>query len=582
MHRQQRRRIALLAASAFIVATPAWAQSADQINAIQAQIRTLNAELAKIKRDMAAKDAALRAAQEDAARARATAEQTQTTVANLPRPPGFRPVSSVPEQSGLGLGPAHPEYPSPKTEWTSLNINGPSPSSGAQNAGTAGPLGTFHIGGITVQLGGFVALEGLYRTRNETTSIGSNFNAIPLGQSQQYHEGEFRLTSQQSRFSLLMQGDISATQHAEAYAELDLLGAAGTANSNESNSYTPRLRQAYFSYDDDPLDLHVLAGQSWSLATLFKQGVTPHQENVPYTIDAQYVPGFTWARQPQLRVAKGFDEGKYWLAASLEAPQAVYSVGTNGTGVAAGETVNFNNTGLAQLDPTASYSTDIAPDIILKGAADPGYGHYEVFGLARFFQDRVAVVGNGTGNTRLAGGVGGGTILPILGSKLAFQLSGLAGYGIGRYGSGQLPDSTIGPSGAPRPLPEVQALAGLTAHPIPEVDLYSYVGTEQIGAKYFNSGGKAYGYGNPAYSNAGCDVELSTATCTANTRSIVQGSLGGWWRFLHGNYGTVEAGLQYSYTQRNIFKGVPAAGGGGNRGTDDDIFMFSLRYLPFQ
>ena len=571
----------LLAATALFASAPAWAQSAGQIDSIQAQIRVLNAQLARIKHDMAAKDAAVRAAQEDAARARATAEQTQTAVANLPRPAGFSPGNGAPTQLnfGVGTGPAHPEYKSPKTDWTSLNINGT--SAGSQNAGTTGPLGTFHIGGLTIQLGGFAAAESVFRSRNETTSIGSNFSAIPLAQSQQYHENEFRFTSQQSRFSLLMHGDIDPQQHVEAYAELDLLGAAGTANSNESDSYTPRLRQAYFAYDNDALDLHALAGQSWSLATMFKQGVTPHQEDVPLTIDAQYVPGFTWARQPQLRIAKGFDDGKFFLAASLESPQTTYSVGANGTGVNLG-TVNYNNPGIAQLDPGQAYSTDIAPDVILKGTADPGYGHYELYGVARFMQDRVSVVGNGHDNTRLGGGVGGGFILPIIGNNLTFEGRGLAGYGIGRYGSGQLPDATISPSGAPSPLPEVQALVGIVGHPRSDIDLYTYVGTEQIGRKFFNAGGKAYGYGNPAYSNAGCDVELSTATCTANTSGLTQGTLGAWWRFLQGDYGTVESGIQYSYTRRDIYKSVPATGGGGNQSTDDNMIFFSLRYLPFQ
>ncbi len=565
-------------------AAPALAQSASQIESIQTQIRALNEQLARVKREMAAKDAQIKAAQDAADKARATAEQTQATVASLPPPGGFQPGNGRGGNNlalGVGLGPANPDYASPKTDWTSLNINGAAASASSQNAGGTGPLGTFHVGGLTIQLGGFVALESLFRSRNETTSIGSNWNAIPFGQSQEHHENEFRLTSQQSRFSMLMHGDISPGEHLEAYAELDLLGAAGTANSNESNSYNPRLRQAYVSYDNDALDLHALGGQSWSLATMFKQGVTPHQEDVPLTIDAQYVPGFVWARQPQLRVAKGFGDSKFFLAVSLESPQTVYSVGSNGAGVDLG-TANYNNTGISQLDPSASYSTDIAPDVIVKATADPGYGHYELFGLARFFQDRVSVVGNGHANTRLAGGVGGGFILPILGSRLSFEGRGLAGYGIGRYGTSQLPDATIGRDGAPDPLPEVAALIGFVGHPAASIDLYGYGGTEQIGAKSFDAGGKAYGYGNPLYVNAGCDVELSTATCTGNTSGVTQGTVGGWWRFFQGGFGTVEAGAQYSYTRRTIFKGVPAAGGGGNNGTDENTVMFSLRYLPFQ
>ena len=579
-------RAALASGAALLVlhSAPAHAQSANQIESIQSQIRALSQQLARVRRDMAAKDAQIKAAQDDAARARATAQQPQATVANLPPQRGAAAITGRPQQYdfSLGAGPAHPEYKQPKTDWASTDTNGRNASAGAQNAGATGPLGTFHVGDMTIQLGGFTAMEGLYRTRNEVTSIGSNFGAIPLRQSVLAHEGEFRLTAQQSRFSMLMKGDIDPNQHLAGYAELDLLGAAGTANTNESNSYTPRMRQVYATYDYDPLSLHALAGQSWSLATLFRRGVTPHTENVPYTIDAQYVPGFTWARQPQFRVAKGFDDDKYWLAASLESPQITYSVGPNGTGLTSGQVANFNNPGIAQLTPGQAYSNDIAPDVIVKGAADPGWGHYELYGLANFAQDRVSVVGNGHNNTRVGGGVGGGLIIPLIGNNLSFQISSLAGYGIGRYGSGQLPDSTIGPSGASALLPEVQALAGLTGHPKPSIDLYAYVGTEQIGKKTFSTAGRAYGYGNPLFSNAGCNVELSTAACTGNTSGITQGTVGAWWRFFRGNYGTAEVGAQYSYTRRAIFKGVPAAGGGGNQSTDDNIFMFSARYLPFQ
>ena len=572
-------RTALLAATALLGASPALAQSASQIDRIQGQIRALNAELGRVRRDMAAKDAAVRAAQEDAAKARATAEQTQAAVASLPMPAGFKAGTGrpTPLDFGVGIGPAHPEYSSPKTDWTSTNLTGG--SAGAQNASSTGTGGTFHVGGLTLQLGGFVAAEGVFRSRNETTSIGTNFNAIPFPQVAANHESEFRLTGQQSRLSLLAHGDMGPTEHVEGYVETDFLGAAPTANNNESNSYNLRLRLFYASYDNDGIGLHALAGQSWSLATLYKTGVTPHQENVPYTIDAQYVPGFTWQRTPQFRIAKDFGD-KYWLAASFETPQTVYSVGSAGTGNRG--TVNFSNPGVAQLDPNANYSTDIAPDVIVKAAADPGYGHYELYGIAKFAQDRVSFLGEGHGNTRFGGGVGGGTILPIIGDKLSFQASALAGYGISRYASGQLPDATIGPSGAPDLLPEVQALVGLTGHPIPAIDLYSYVGTEQLGRRSFNIGAGHYGYGNPLYSNAGCDIELSTATCTANTSGITQGTLGAWWRFLKGNFGTVQSGLQYSYTRRDIFKGVTAPGGSGNASTDNNIVLFSLRYLPFQ
>jgi hypothetical protein len=32
-------------------------------------------------------------------------------------------------------------------------------------------------------------------------------------------------------------------------------------------------------------------------------------------------------------------------------------------------------------------TTDQAPDILVKAALDPGWGHYELFGIQRFFTD---------------------------------------------------------------------------------------------------------------------------------------------------------------------------------------------------
>ena len=107
-------------------------------------------------------------------------------------------------------------------------------------------------------------------------------------------------------------------QSVTGYVETDFLSAGSSSNSNESNSYTLRLRQFWGEYDNTDLGLHFLGGQAWSLATMYRVGLVPRQENVPLTIDAQYVVGFNWARQPQFRVAKDFDDHKIWAGLSLE------------------------------------------------------------------------------------------------------------------------------------------------------------------------------------------------------------------------------------------------------------------------
>ncbi len=98
------------------------------------------------------------------------------------------------------------------------------------------------FGPVKVTLGGFLASEGIYRSRSETADVGSSYNGIPFSNQPAAHVSESRFTARQSRLSLLVQGNINANTHVAMYDEMDFLGAAQSANSNESNSYNLRIR----------------------------------------------------------------------------------------------------------------------------------------------------------------------------------------------------------------------------------------------------------------------------------------------------------------------------------------------------
>ena len=53
-------------------------------------------------------------------------------------------------------------------------------------------------------------------------------------------------------------------------------------------------------------------------------GELPRTENVPLTIDAQYVVGFDWQRQPEMRVVEDFMDHKLWAGLSIEQPQTIF------------------------------------------------------------------------------------------------------------------------------------------------------------------------------------------------------------------------------------------------------------------
>jgi outer membrane murein-binding lipoprotein Lpp len=548
-----------------------------QIRVIENQIRHLQNELANVRRDLARREADVRAARQEAARATEKAQQANARASvavaapapalpQKPPPPGFA-YNVSPPVSPL----VPPGLPGPYAQGTV----------GQQQASlVGGKQGTFQVGGVFVTLGGFIEAAGIFRSRNEVADIASNFNTgIPLPNSQQYYERENRFSARQSRLSLLMTGNPDADTELQAYFETDFQGGSPTANSNQSNSYTLRIRQAYATYARTDWGFYGLGGQAWSLGTMFRTGLIPRQENVPLTIDASYVPGFFWARQPQFRVVKEFDNHVISVGLSLENPQTTFSpTGPNGLVPASVGTVNTGNPGGSLLTPTVNYSTNIAPDIIGKMAFDPGWGHYELWGIARFMQTRVSVVGSGSNKNAAAGGVGANALLPLVPKALDLQLSLLGGYGLGRYGAAGLPDATVGSQGQPVPLPEVMALVGLVGHPTGNIDLYTYAGTEQESKKDFAVGSKGFGYGSPLYDNATCDIELGPASgCVGDTSGVWQVTLGGWWRFLHGWYGTMELGAQYSYTHRQIFEGI-----GGAPSTNEQILMTSFRYLPFQ
>jgi hypothetical protein len=87
---------------------------------------------------------------------------------------------------------------------------------------------------VNVTLGGFLAMESLYRSRSETADIGSSFNGIPFSNQPAAHMSELRGSARQSRLSLLVQGDADADTHLAAYYEMDFLGGAQTAKATPS------------------------------------------------------------------------------------------------------------------------------------------------------------------------------------------------------------------------------------------------------------------------------------------------------------------------------------------------------------
>jgi hypothetical protein len=489
----------------------------------------------------------------------------------------------------------------PSDVQTAMAANAPKPSDKA------------YYKGVSLTLGGFLEAAGIYRTRGLDSDVGSPpFAKIPFANNAVSHTQELRGSARQSRLSFLAQGDINPTTQAAFYGEFDFMGAAQTANSNESNSYNLRIRNLYGTIDWNDMGWHLLAGQNWSLVTMNSHGITPRNEVLPPSIDAQYVPGFAWARQPQLRLTKDFDDKQLWVAVSAENPQTSFT-GSTATGVTAldGAAGSGLVTSASPAGPTGSaasslfanintYSLNHVPDVVGKIVFEPDIGgahpvHLELFGIYRDYFDRINIssantLGYATGIQNVdvsGGGVGGGAIVNVIPKRLDVQGSFMTGTGIGRYGTSGLPDVTLQPNGKITPIPETMFLAGATLHATPALDLYVFGGQEAETAKAFNAGGKAFGYGNPLYVNTGCLVEIPTGgtalACTGNVKSVDQITAGFWDKVYSGRFGYIRVGLQYSHTDVDAFAGEGASGVPGSLApkTSDDMVFTSFRYYPF-
>lgn len=468
-----------------------------------------------------------------------------------------------------------------------------------------------HYKGVTITPGGFLAAETVWRQRALGADINTPFNAIPMPGAANNNLSEFFGSGRQSRVSLLAEGKLGVAK-LTGYVETDFLSAGITSNNNQSNSYSLRQRQAWGQAALDN-GFSFTGGQMWSLVTETKKGLDNRTEALPMTIDPQYNVGFSWARQFGFRVTKSF-ANKYWLGASVENPQTLFSA----TGQAQNFLLGSAGTSAGLYNPAATYSFNSAPDFVFKAAAEPGLGHFEAFAVIRRFRDRVYPNVNIVGATPSAigaydfstwvTGYGANARFSLLDKRLDLGGHFLGGDGMGRYGSSSLPDVTVNADGTLAALKSAQGLGTAEFHSA-RLDLYFNAGAEFVGRHVTvnplipaGTGQDPFvGYGDPLANNAGCYSETvpgkpvggqfptsssgflpgALVSCAATTRNVIEGTAGFWYRFYKGPRGTVQWGLQYSYFVRNTWSGLAGATELGQPRGIENIFESSFRYyLP--
>jgi hypothetical protein len=486
--------------------------------------------------------------------------------------------------------------------------------------------------GITLKPGGFLAGETVDRQHGIGGDVNTQFSGLPFSGQTAGQLSEFNASGRQSRVSLLAEGKLSSGVKLRGYYEGDFLSSGTTSNDNQSNSYTFRQRQAWAQSELNSGWIFT-GGQMWSLATEYRSGLTNTKEATPLTIDAQYNVGFTWERQYGFRVVKKIDS-KLWAGVSAEEAQTLNLGGHNLPAMVyqqAGNSGGLYNSG-------SNYSFNLAPDLIGKIAYEPRFGHFELFGIGRFFRARAfpngvpmfqtsqwgpstsAATTAGAFTTKTAGGgLGLNARVPLLGKRLEIGAHGLVGDGLGRYSTSTLADATARPDGTLVLLPGGSALGSVEWHATPRLDLYAYYGGEYDKRAFYAVPNQFVtvapklptdpplgqpivgGYGAPTNIAIGCNIEVvasSTSTgdvpgsavgCTVDNRNIQEGTFGYWYRFYKGPKGTLQQGIQYSYAVRHTWQGTglpanPVTGAlaiPGSPEAVDNMWFTSFRYyLP--
>jgi TolA-binding protein len=559
--------------------------TAAELSELKAMLQRQQEQINQLQQQLQQRDQALQQTQQQATQAQSAATE----------------AGSKADAANTSASQANESVTAMKSDVTDLKANLTTTALSIQedqkkfNEATESPI-ALHYKGVTITPGGFVAAETVTRQRATASDINTPFNSIPFSSANAARTTEFFGSGRQSRLTLKAEGKLKSAK-LTGYWEMDWLGVGVTSNANQSNSYVNRQRQLWGQVAMTN-GLNITGGQMWSLVTETKKGLDNLSEALPMTIDAQYTVGFSWARQFGFRVTKNFNN-KVWVGFSLENPQTTFAnpsnspnnfllgnFGTNG-GL-------YNGGGGAPAGAAlANYSFNAMPDVIVKAAFEPGFGHYEVFGIVSRFRDRIypnagATPPSAVGafNDSVTGGGIGANARFTAKKKFDFGVHFLGGDGVGRYGTSSLPDATVHPDGTLALLHSYQGLGTFEIH-TKQWDWYFNGGMEYIGrAAYLNSAGKLVGYGSQTNASTGCSTEpvpgaggflpANPGNCGVPTRSLFEGTVGFWFKPYNGPKGRIQFGPQYSYVSRNTWYGT-----GGSPHAIENMVLTSFRYyLP--
>jgi hypothetical protein len=488
--------------------------------------------------------------------------------------------SIVKQDVGASLGevasttPAMP--PAPVAPPTPL-LPPASPAVAPPQGDSSSPL-QLKIGDAYITPVGFMDMTSVSRSTNPGSGIGTNFGSIPYGNTQAGSLTETRLSPQNSRLGMR----IDAIYHdwkILGYWESDFLGQIGSPPNGglavSSNPYVFRMRLYWIDLTKGKFEF--LAGQSWSMMTPNRKGISPLPGDIFYSqdIDVNYQLGLTWGRIPGYRVVfHPSDKVAFGIAAENSEPYV--GGGNGGSGVTLPAAISTTATtgstqgsvlgGQINNGSSVISAAALMPDIIAKLAFDPtSRFHGEVTGV--MIADKIAYPEPGTtfpSSTTIGGGVSLNLNFELF-KNFRLLTNNFWSDGGGRYIFGQAPDFIVRANGTPSLVHSGSSVTGFEAT-VRNTLFYAYYGGVYVGQDLAldANGTTKIGYGK--ISSDGQNRAIQEITFGSNTTLMRDPK-----------WGAVNLMFQFSYLQRNPWEfavGAPTS-------AHADMGFFNLRYtLP--
>ena len=265
--------------------------------------------------------------------------------------------------------------------------------------------------------------------------------------------------------------------HVIGYMEADFLGTPASTNiAVTSNSQL--LRARLYWVDVMKGGWEVLGGQTWSLLTPGRKGISPLPSDVFYTqdMDVNYQAGLFWGRIPELRFVY-HPSKQAAFAVAIDSPDQYAGGSSGGAAIVLPSALSATSSYAGELDFGASSggiaTPNVAPDLIAKLALDPNKRvHFEIGGVERNFKvyypgvaavphldhPSVAAIPSATFSKEGGGGFVNLHVEIFKGFRL--MTNNFWSDGGGRYIFGQAPDLVVNADGSITPLHSSSTVTG--------------------------------------------------------------------------------------------------------------------------